>query len=66
MMAVAGFLLAASKTANSSHPLWHYVVIPAIGVVLFAVIAVPDFIRGIRRRGEEPSDHRASASNPRR
>jgi hypothetical protein len=53
---VAGLLVAASKTTNSSHPLWHYLVIPAIAVVLFAFVAAPDVIRGISRRREESSD----------
>jgi hypothetical protein len=51
-------LLAATK-APTSHPLWHYLVIPAIGVVLFACIFVSDLIRGVGRdQGDSPDDRR--------
>ena len=46
-------LLAASEASTRGHPFWHYLVIPAIGVVLLACISVPELIRGVSRRREE-------------
>ena|GEM_PF-5704580 len=58
-------LAAAKQAADRVHPLWHYLVIPGIGAVLFAIISIPDLIRRLKGGPEQAPDETARSGSGR-